>query len=180
MLADDRDGLGRSHVVARCPVFVARNDVEVLCDDLLTPRESVSPTHAGIITDQPPHIHNGFDTSGRASASASATQWDERPQARGLDCRERAARKLAHFDVGKKVPTTAAPIASALGRWSRSFHDRKREHWTRRTRLAASTKEWATQSIQIKSGQKRNSSPRSPYRASPGLLSAQYETLRTE
>ena len=47
MLADDWNGLSRSDVVARLPV-VFEGSVEVLFDDLLTARESVSTAH-GII-----------------------------------------------------------------------------------------------------------------------------------
>jgi len=53
MLADDRDGLGRSRVVARAPVFLTRDAVEALLDDLLSARESVAATHAEIIADRP-------------------------------------------------------------------------------------------------------------------------------
>jgi hypothetical protein len=37
MLADDWDGLGRGDVVAGAPIFFARNAIEVLLDDLLSP-----------------------------------------------------------------------------------------------------------------------------------------------
>ena len=47
MLADDRDGLGRRHVAAWCPVFLTGDAVEVFFDDLLAPGESVSSAHAG-------------------------------------------------------------------------------------------------------------------------------------
>jgi hypothetical protein len=52
MLADDRNGLGGSNVVAWRPVFVERIGLEVLGENLLAPRESVSSAHEGIITDQ--------------------------------------------------------------------------------------------------------------------------------
>ena len=52
MLADDRNRLGRSHVVSRAPVFLTRDAVEVLFDDLLAPGESVTSAHAEIIADR--------------------------------------------------------------------------------------------------------------------------------
>ena len=55
-----------------------------------------------------------------------------------------------------------------------------RERWTRRTKRAASTKEWSIRNISIKSGHKQNNSPRNAYPDSPKLPSARYETLRTE
>src|SRR5882672_2158255 len=54
-----------------------------------------------------------------------------------------------------------------------------REHWTLRTRLSASTKEWSTRNTWIKSGQKQNNFPRSFSLGSRELPSAQYESLRT-
>ena len=51
MLADDRNGLGRSHVVAGYPVFLTRDAVEMFFDDLFAPRESVSSAHAEIMPD---------------------------------------------------------------------------------------------------------------------------------
>jgi hypothetical protein len=47
ILSDDRDALSRSDVVARNPVILEGNCVEVLGDDLLTARESVAATHMG-------------------------------------------------------------------------------------------------------------------------------------
>jgi hypothetical protein len=52
MLPDDRDRLGWSHIVSRCPTFFTRNAVEVLFDDLLAPGESIATAHEEIITDQ--------------------------------------------------------------------------------------------------------------------------------
>ena len=52
MLADDGDGLGRSHVVARYPVFLTRDAVEVFFDDLFAPGESIATAHEEIIADQ--------------------------------------------------------------------------------------------------------------------------------
>src|SRR2546427_12254726 len=43
ILANHRDRLGRSNVVARRPVFFHRGTVEVLLNNLLPPRESVPP-----------------------------------------------------------------------------------------------------------------------------------------
>jgi hypothetical protein len=45
-LADDRNWLGWSDVVARLPVFLEGSRVEVLGDDLLTARESIAATYA--------------------------------------------------------------------------------------------------------------------------------------
>jgi len=50
MLADDRDGLGRSHVVAGIPVVVSRG-AEIFFHDLLSARESVSSAHGEIMPD---------------------------------------------------------------------------------------------------------------------------------
>src|ERR1035438_2904512 len=52
MLANDGNRLSGSYVVARAPVFIPRDVVEVLFDDLLTPRESAAPAHGKIIADQ--------------------------------------------------------------------------------------------------------------------------------
>jgi hypothetical protein len=52
MLANDRNGLGRSHVVARHPVLIARDRIEMFFYDLFSARESVAATDEGIITDQ--------------------------------------------------------------------------------------------------------------------------------
>jgi len=52
MLTYDWNGLRRSHIVARCPVFLTGDTIEVFFDNLLAPGESVAATHEGIITDQ--------------------------------------------------------------------------------------------------------------------------------
>lgn len=42
MLADDCYGLGRRNVVARAPVFLAGDRIEVLFDNLFSPRQSLA------------------------------------------------------------------------------------------------------------------------------------------
>ena len=49
MLADDRDRLGWSDIVARIPVILPRGAVEVLLDKLLPPRQAVSSAHLQIL-----------------------------------------------------------------------------------------------------------------------------------
>ena len=49
-LADDWDGLGGGNVVTRAPVF--REDaIEVLFKNLLSPRQTIAPTHGEIMAD---------------------------------------------------------------------------------------------------------------------------------
>jgi hypothetical protein len=52
ILADDRDGLGRSDVIAWTPVVLARGGVEELLNKLLPPRKFVAPTHEEIMADR--------------------------------------------------------------------------------------------------------------------------------
>ncbi len=51
ILADDRDGLGGSNIVARTPILFPRDGSEVLFNDLLSPRKSIAPAHKMIMAD---------------------------------------------------------------------------------------------------------------------------------
>src|SRR5215469_7047365 len=51
-LADHWDRLGGSDVVARRPLFIPRHAVEILFDQLLSPRQSVTPAHSEIMADR--------------------------------------------------------------------------------------------------------------------------------
>jgi hypothetical protein len=51
VMANDRDWLGGSNVVSRRPVIVPCRAVEVFLDDLLSPRQSVTPAHWKIMAD---------------------------------------------------------------------------------------------------------------------------------
>jgi hypothetical protein len=52
MLSDHRNGLSRGDVVVRSPLFFAGNGVEILFDNLLSPRQSVAPAHEEIMADR--------------------------------------------------------------------------------------------------------------------------------
>src|ERR1700733_1646762 len=54
MLADDGDRLCGGDVEAGSPVFFSRDAVEVLFNDLLSPRESISAAHKEIMADRTP------------------------------------------------------------------------------------------------------------------------------
>src|ERR1700733_4524833 len=54
MLADDGDRLCGGDVEAGSPVFFSRDAVEVLFNDLLSPRESISAAHKEIMADRIP------------------------------------------------------------------------------------------------------------------------------
>jgi hypothetical protein len=49
ILPDDGNGLGRRNVVPGSPVFFPGDTVEVLLDDLLSPRQSITPAHHQIL-----------------------------------------------------------------------------------------------------------------------------------
>ena len=51
MLPDDRDRLSGRNVVARGPVFVSRDTIEVRLQNLLSPRQPIAPTHNEIMAD---------------------------------------------------------------------------------------------------------------------------------
>jgi hypothetical protein len=51
MLADHRDGLGRSDVEPRVPVVLPIGSVKLFLDDLLSPGQSVATAHLEIMTD---------------------------------------------------------------------------------------------------------------------------------
>ncbi len=52
VLADDRDILGGGDVVAGTSFFIARDAVEVLLDNLLSPRQPVASAHDQIMADR--------------------------------------------------------------------------------------------------------------------------------
>jgi hypothetical protein len=52
VLANDRDGLGRGNVEARIPIFLPRDAIEVLFNDLLSPRQSITAAHWKIMADR--------------------------------------------------------------------------------------------------------------------------------
>lgn len=52
MLPDHRDWLRGSDVVAGTPIVIPRGSLEVFLDDLLPPRQSVTPAHQRIISDR--------------------------------------------------------------------------------------------------------------------------------
>jgi hypothetical protein len=52
MLPDDGDRLGWSDVVARLPVVVAWEGIEMFGDELLATRESVAATHGKIMSER--------------------------------------------------------------------------------------------------------------------------------
>ena len=49
ILANHWDRLGRGNVVTRTPVFISRDGVEVLLDNLLSTRQPVTPARGGIM-----------------------------------------------------------------------------------------------------------------------------------
>lgn len=52
MLTDDRNWLSRCDVVARVPIIVPRDTVEIFLDKRLSSRESVASAHGEIMTDR--------------------------------------------------------------------------------------------------------------------------------
>ena len=53
VLPDDGNRLSRRDVVSGTPVLFARDTVEVLLNDLLSSRQSITPAHQKIMSDSP-------------------------------------------------------------------------------------------------------------------------------
>jgi hypothetical protein len=52
VLADDRDRLSGSNIVTRSPVFLSRDNIEVLFENLFSPRQTIAPAHNEIMADE--------------------------------------------------------------------------------------------------------------------------------
>ena len=72
ILANHRDRLGRSDVVAGSTVFLARDAIEVLLNNLLSPRESIARTW-GIISDRQDHSSVEHGSAGHFGSVTSST-----------------------------------------------------------------------------------------------------------
>jgi hypothetical protein len=119
MLADDGDGLRRRNIEARSPVFFSRDAVEVLFNDLLSPRESISAAHKEIMADRiPVGCPSAILKAAAAAPTAPCDQFSRLLP--GLNC---SSARACHFWPGAQpraflrlaavTLTTGSPLLAA-------------------------------------------------------------------